>query len=120
MFENHAILIVEDEPLIAEELAMGGADLKGRVLGPVPTVAAALAILEHQEVTAAILDANLQDRDVTPVGLLLARRHVPFIVHSGLGVPPELARAVPQLRLVLKPAAPHTVLAHLLATIAGD
>ena len=122
MFAQNSILIAEDEPITAMELATQIEALDGRVVGPATTVAEALAILNRQQrpIVAAILDANLADRDVTPVALLLARRRIPFVIHSGTGIPGELARALPALRLVRKPALAHAVVAHLLATMAGD
>lgn len=78
-----------------------------------------MEILASQNVEAAILDANLADRDVTPVGLLLAERGIPFVIHSGVGIPSELSRAIPRLQLVLKPAPPYAVMANLLSMIAG-
>jgi DNA-binding response OmpR family regulator len=120
VFGQQSILIIEDEPLIAMDLASQIEVLDGRVVGPASTVAEALALLEEQPVTAAILDAKLADRDITPVGLVLAGRGIPFIVHSGAGIPKVLALALPSLRLVRKPAPAHIVIAHLLATMAGD
>ncbi len=120
MFNQDSILIVEDDILIATDLACQVEDLDGLVAGPVASVAEALEILERESVSGAILDGHLVDRDVTPVGLVLAERGVPFIVHSALGLPSELERAIPSIRLVPKPAPSYTVIAHLLATMAGD
>ena len=92
----------------------------GTVIGPLQTVAGALAVLEERSVAAAILDSNLADRDITPVALLLADRGVPFVVHSGVGLPAVLARALPGIRLVRKPALPQIVIAHLLDAMSTD
>jgi DNA-binding response OmpR family regulator len=118
MFGGNFILIVEDDPLIALWLAEEVAALEGLVVGPTPTVAEALKILETQEVAAAILDANLADRDVTPVALLLVQHHVPFVICSGAKLPDDLATQCPSLRFVRKPAPPATVIAHLLDAMA--
>ena len=120
MFGQKLILIVEDEPLVAMALIDQIERLDGRVVGPTRTVAQALAMLERQEIAAAILDANLADRDVTPVGLVLAERGVPFLIHSAVGIPAELARAFPSIRVIRKPAGPDVVAAHLLKTMTGD
>ena len=120
MFNQDCILIVEDDILVATDLACQVEDLDGQAAGPVGSVAEALEILDRESVSGAILDANLVDRDVTPVGLVLAERGVPFIVHSALGLPTDLERAVPAIRLVPKPAPSYVVIAHLLATMAGD
>src|SRR5688572_10960109 len=120
MFARNSILIVEDEPLVAMCLAADVEALDGRVVGPMPTVAEALAVLEQEEVAGAILDVNLADRDITPVARLLTSRGVPFVLHSSFCLPERLARELPGVRLVPKPAPSYTVIAHLLATMAGD
>lgn len=120
MLANRSILIVEDEPLIALDLSIEVEMLDGRVVGPTPSVAGALAILENEQVCAAILDSNLADRDVTPVALWLIQCRVPFVIHSGLGIPEQLALRHPSLGFVPKPAPASAVLAHLLAVIAED
>jgi len=119
MFHQRSILIVEDEPLIALDLAAQVVARAGRVIGPLPTVAEALTVLESEEIAAAILDANLADRDVTPVALLLARKGVPFVLHSAIGIPNVLKEQLPLLTLVPKPADPSIVIARLLAVMEG-
>ncbi|MES2290348.1 MAG: response regulator [Pseudomonadota bacterium] len=108
------ILIVEDDAFIALGLATAVEDIGGVVLGPVATVAEALAVLEKSEVHKAILDAQLADRDVTPVAVKLLEQVIPFVVHTGTGLPAELARVHPELPLVMKPASPETVVKVLL------
>ncbi len=120
MFARQSILIIEDEPLIAMDLAAQIEVLDGRVVGPVSSVSDALTLLDEEAVNAAIVDAKLTDRDITPVGLVLVERGIPFVVHSGGGIPAALKLALPSLRLVLKPAPARVVIAQLLATMAGD
>jgi CheY-like chemotaxis protein len=103
MLEDSNILVAEDETLTALDLASWVEAAGGRVVGPVATVASALALLETTPIDAAIVDANLADRDVTPVVLLLVSRNVPIIVYSGIGLPEELAARHPELPLILKP-----------------
>lgn len=103
MLEDTNILVVEDESRIAEDIADWVEAAGGTVIGPAPTVAHALELLERNSVHAAILDGNLADRDVTPVARLLVSRNVPLIVYSGLGLPEELAALHPNLPVILKP-----------------
>ena len=109
------ILIVEDDIVIALGLAAAVEDAGGVVIGPVHTVADALAVLESAKVHKAILDAQLADRDVTPVAIKLLEKVIPFVVHTGTGLPTELAHVYPEALLVMKPAAPETVVRALLA-----
>ncbi|MEO9130961.1 MAG: response regulator [Sphingomonas sp.] len=113
MLKGLPVLIVENEPLIAIDLSHAVWDREGIVIGPVPTVAEAMAILAGQPVGAAILDAKLDDRDVTPLAIRLIEQAVPFVIHSGTGLPAELAAAHPDLPLILKPECPNAVVATL-------
>jgi CheY-like chemotaxis protein len=118
MFENKPILIVEDECFVALDLATAVEDWQGQVVGPAATVVEALHLLEIERIAGAILDAELLDRDVTPVALALARQGIPFVIHSGTGVPVAIASAVPDVPVVMKPARTSLVLGCLLARIA--
>lgn len=103
MLSGSKVLIVEDEALIAMEMADAVAAAGGVVIGPFTTVRAALSCLQEELVGGAILDANLTDRDITPVALLLAKRGIPAVVYTGVGLPAGLRAARPDFPLVLKP-----------------
>ena len=118
MLKTLTILIVEDQPLVALELADAVSLQGGKVIGPIQTAAHALEILAARAVDGAILDAMLPDGDVTPVGLALLESGIPFIVHSGTGMPKELAAAGPHVPLVLKPALAERVADRLAAEMA--
>lgn len=76
------ILVVEDQVLIALDLAGTLEDEGYRVLGPAPTVAAALRLLGQERPDAAVLDMNLRGEMVTPVARLLQHMNVPFVIAS--------------------------------------
>jgi len=114
MFGDKPILIVEDDAYWALDLSMAVEEWDGRVVGPVGTVAEALAILEDEQIAAAVLDANLADRDVTPVVILLAEKRVPFVIQTGTALPADLAEVYPNLPVLMKPSQPTIVLARLL------
>jgi DNA-binding NtrC family response regulator len=104
MLDGAHVLILEDEPIIALDLAATIEAAEGCVVGPAGTVAAALALLNDQEVLGAILDANLPDGQLTPVAILLIERGIPVIIHSGTGVPDELRERYPDVPVCPKPA----------------
>lgn len=80
------ILVVEDEYLLADELAMELADQGAEVLGPAPSVERALGLLEAQpQPDGAILDINLGGEPVFPVADALISRGVPLVFTSGYG-----------------------------------
>ena len=86
------ILVVEDEYLLADELAMELADEGATVMGPVPTVAHALALLDAQSrPDGAILDLNLGGDPAYPLADVLIDRGVPLIFTTGYD-----ASAVPE------------------------
>src|SRR5437868_3661680 len=79
------VLIVEDEYLLAQDMADYFDDIGAEVLGPAATVADALALINSAEVQGAILDVNLRGERVYPVADVLRQRHVPFVFASGYG-----------------------------------
>ena len=84
--ENRTILILEDEMMVAMLLEDMLADLGCRVLGPVATVAPALALLAAHDVDAALLDVNLSfGQSGYPVAEELTARGIPFAFVTGYG-----------------------------------
>jgi len=120
MLNGLPILVVEDEPFLALNLVMAIEDNDGLAIGPVSTVAEAMALVDTQKIVAAILDANLLDRDVTPLALALIERLIPFVISTGTGLPEELARQYPDLPVIIKPARSTFVLATLLQQLSPD
>ncbi|WP_187969441.1 response regulator [Aquibium microcysteis] len=100
------ILIVEDEFLLADDLAQFFASVGATVLGPAPGVAAARAHLDQAD--AAVLDINLKDGTVFPIADELFLRRVPFVFFSGMDAAsvPERFRFVGSLP---KPVSWHSV-----------
>jgi CheY-like chemotaxis protein len=77
------ILLVEDEYLIAQDMAYELRRLGLDVVGPFPGVAPALEALETTVVDGALLDINLGGESVYPVANLLVARDVPVIFTTG-------------------------------------
>ena len=103
MLNHSAILVAEDEPFIALDLAFAIEDAGGTVVGPAASVTEALTLLETHPVAAAILDVNLIDGDISPVVAYLMERGVPLILQTGVGVPAELTARFPDLIVYIKP-----------------
>ena len=99
-------LIVEDEPLVALDLAAEIA-LEGGIPAVAFKVEQALAQLETFRFAAAIIDHRLHGGNACEIGRRLAEQGVPFVVYSG----DENARAEwPNVPLVAKPALPQVLL----------
>ncbi|WP_374469186.1 HWE histidine kinase domain-containing protein [Phenylobacterium sp.] len=78
------VLIVEDAVLLALELETSLSEAGAEVIGPAYELEEAMALLDRP-IDAAVLDANLNGRSVTPVAEALARRQVPFVFATGYG-----------------------------------
>ena len=101
---GRSILVCEDEPLIAYDIASGVEDAGGEVIGPFTAVADALAALDRAIPDGAVLDVNLLDGDVAPVLLKLVAANVPVVVNTGTKLPDEAAElGVP---VFIKPTEP--------------
>jgi CheY-like chemotaxis protein len=77
------VLIVEDEFIIADEIASIVEGLGHTIVGPAGTIEEASAIIAGESFDFAIVDANLRGRSSAELGELLAEREVPFCVCTG-------------------------------------
>ena len=111
------IMIVEDEAIIALGLELAAVELGMVVTGMVGSAAEAMHLLDVARVDAAILDANLEDGEASPVAIRLMAESTPFVFHSATGIPATLRSRFPDLAFVPKPARPERVLSRLLREI---
>jgi CheY-like chemotaxis protein len=77
------LLIVEDEPMVAWLLDDMLVDFGCAVVGSADRVEEALAMIEGQQIDAAVLDLNLRGRMSYPVADALVDRGVPFVFTTG-------------------------------------
>jgi CheY-like chemotaxis protein len=78
------VLLVEDEFLIAEDLASVLSAAGATVVGPAYTVAGALSLIESGDaLDGAVLDVNLKGEAVFPVADALLSRSIPFVFTTG-------------------------------------
>ncbi len=113
------VLVVENEYFLAKETARSLDEAGAVTLGPVPSVRAALALLEgDRPPDAAVLDINLGDETVFPVADALFARGIPFVFSTGYDraeIPPRFA----EVRCLQKPIERGKVAAALAATLAS-
>jgi DNA-binding response OmpR family regulator len=76
-------LVVEDEPLIAMDIAMALEDVGARVT---TTTKHAMLLAEHDGLAGAIVDHSLGEGDSTALRGRLKERGIPFLVYSGFEV----------------------------------
>ena len=79
------VLVVEDEIMVAVLLEDMIADLGHRVVGPAGHLDKALELAGGAAIDVAILDVNLNGREVYPVAEALSARRIPFAFITGYG-----------------------------------
>ncbi|WP_026191113.1 response regulator [Methylobacterium sp. WSM2598] len=77
------VLVVEDEYLIAMDMAHSLQQAGAEVVGPVPDVEQALALIEAAPLDAAVLDVNLRNEAVYVVADRLRERGAPYLFATG-------------------------------------
>jgi two-component SAPR family response regulator len=77
------VLIVEDEFLVATLIEDMLESAGCTILGPIPRVAEALDVVDHETCDVAVLDVNLGGDRIDPVADALDRRNVPFMFVTG-------------------------------------
>lgn len=88
------ILIVEDEFLLASDLAQALESAGYKVVGPAPSVDIALKTIDASQPDAAVLDIQLSDGKSFPVARRLLELGLPFVFLTGItksDIPPDLA-----------------------------
>jgi two-component sensor histidine kinase len=96
------LLVIEDEPLIAINIAAVLEQDGARVAGPVATVSDALNMIAKSELDGALVDANLRGHPADDIAAALTRKGIPFVFVTGYGresLPASFARA----RVLKKP-----------------
>lgn len=76
-------LVVEDSFLLGLQMKTDLEQLGMEVLGPVPSVQAAIDMIDQNPVDAAILDINLGNETSFPVAHALQERGIPFVFITG-------------------------------------
>jgi DNA-binding response OmpR family regulator len=104
------VLVVEDDFFIGLELSAILSDAGAVVVGPVQTVQAALATIDDQAFSAAILDIRLGQDTVEPVARLLVEHEVPFLFYTGQSGNDPARAAWPDSKVLTKPALPISLL----------
>jgi DNA-binding NtrC family response regulator len=114
------ILVVEDEPLISENLTDQMTAEGAQVIGPVGTVEAALNVIAStNNLDGAILDIKLIEKMSFKVADVLAARRVPFIFWTGYGCRDVVPARYAKVTCLEKPATARDVSRVLERLLAG-
>jgi CheY-like chemotaxis protein len=79
------VLLVEDESLIALLLEGMLTELGHEVVGPVARLDKALQMAQRENLDVALLDVNLNGKEIYPVAEALEAREIPFVFITGYG-----------------------------------
>jgi CheY-like chemotaxis protein len=107
--EGLRVLVVEDSYFVAVAIGKQLRQLGCRVVGPAPTVAAALELVAQQPVDVALLDINLGSETAEPVADALASRGTPFVFVTGYSSPRMLNPSHHARRRLVKPVTPESL-----------
>jgi CheY-like chemotaxis protein len=80
------VLVVEDEFLVAADIALMLEELGCHPIGPIGDLEAAVRAATDEPLDAALLDVDLHGRSAIPVADALAARGVPFVFCTGYDV----------------------------------
>lgn len=78
------LLVLEDEPLIAEMLVFWAREMGCEIVGPASSIKDALLLIEKNRVDLAFLDICVSDGDSYPVAARLKARKIPFVFATGI------------------------------------
>lgn len=110
------VLVVEDEQMIAENVAFELAAEGAEVIGPVETVNAALDAIASTNLDGVTLDIKLRGEMAFPVADVLTARDIPFVFLTGYDVVPARYANVNCLQ---KPVTPQVICRALEAAFAA-
>lgn len=87
LFEGRRVLLVEDDYLIVLDLVQELESSGAHVIGPVPDMASALALLSapDSKISGAVIDISLRGQMAWPLADALMARGLPFAFASGYG-----------------------------------
>jgi two-component SAPR family response regulator len=80
---DRAVLVIEDEYFIADEIRCYLQESGAHVLGPAPDLESARALLANWRVDCAVLDIDLRGETVFPFAHALRLRNVPWVYVTG-------------------------------------
>ncbi len=105
MSKGLRVLVVEDEFLLASDLARLLSQLGCDVIGPAPSVAKAHALVERDRPDFALLDVNLGSERSTSLADMLLARGIPSALATGYGadqLPEPSLRNAPRIAKPVK------------------
>lgn len=116
ILHGRTILIIEDEPLIALDIADAFQRAGARV-AVAHSLAAARTLGNDTSISAAIIDFGLRDGDANEMCLRLQKKSVPFVLHSGYDHP---GLCCAPAAVIPKPASTDQLIGAVVRLLGGD
>jgi CheY-like chemotaxis protein len=107
LFSRKLVLLVEDQPLIAYDVERVFRKAGARVISAAH-LDVALPMVEHPELSGAVIDLRLGADSATPICRRLVERRIPFVVHTGYAAD-AVQQQWPTVPIIQKPARPEEV-----------
>jgi DNA-binding NtrC family response regulator len=104
------VLVVEDDFILLKELESILIGAGATIAGLCRNVKDALAVIDDDHLTAAILDVRLENETVEPVARELSKRGVPFVFYTAYAETEPIKSDWPECKIIKKPARPLTIL----------
>lgn len=111
--EAPLVLVVDDEVLIALDVALTLEDEGYRVLGPALSLEAAMKLVELEQPDAAVLDINIGSHTVWPLAQQLSDSGIPMVFASANLSHRELREEYSDQPRLSKPVSGHGILSTL-------
>jgi two-component system, response regulator PdtaR len=96
--------VVEDDAIVAMDVAASLEDMGCRVLGPAGDVGSAHRLLDRELPDLAVLDVNLNGHTVAPIARRLQAENVPFLLSTACARADLSEPVLSDAPLVRKPA----------------
>jgi DNA-binding NtrC family response regulator len=103
------LLVVEDDAILLMELEEILQDAGAEIVGCCRTVKDALASVEADAISAAVLDVRIGSETIAPVARRLGRRGTPFLFYTGQVIDDPALEEWRDCKIVAKPAQAQTI-----------
>jgi len=113
--KDKRLLLVEDNVLVAMDLADSLTVAGCRVVGPASTLDAAALLASQEALDMAVLDVDLHGAPIWPVAETLMSRNIPFVFLSGYGNTLAIPAAFRVYQRLTKPITSATLLRAILS-----
>lgn len=118
--EPQSVLVVEDNPVLAEAITFALGTFGWTVVGPHATNAAAIEAIDAETFHAAVLDLDLGETLSAPTATRLRERGIPFVFMTGHDASVVLPAEFHGERCLVKPVEPEQLVEALEALISAS